>query len=215
MSERLSPWQFSLVIHVAIVALGTAATLWPTSEVEWVEVPVYEAPVPETTQVLKPEAEKPVAIKSVNQNPEPERPARAVFGASRNTYTSGDGVVDAKRGNTLAKAVDDTTLTDADADSLPPPTDEFLVSQMPVVLSEVRPEYPPEAREARQEGSVVLDALIDAAGTVRQVTVLEGPEVFRGPALAAMKQFRFKPALVDGKPVAVRIRYTLRFRLEI
>lgn len=215
MSVRLSPWQFSLAIHALFLAVGMAAVLWPQEKVEWVDVPIYEAPpVPENTQVIEPDAQKPIAIKSVNQNPEPEKPGRAVFGASRNTYTSGEGVVDAKRGNTLAKAVDDETLTADDADALPAPTDEYLVSQMPVVISEVRPTYPPEAREARQEGAVVVDALIDEAGVVRQVSVLEGAEVFRASALAAMKQFRFKPALVDGRPVAVRIRYTLRFRLE-
>jgi len=61
---------------------------------------------------------------------------------------------------------------------------------------------------------VVLDVLIDDQGKVRQVSVIEGESVFRNEALIAMKKFLFKPARVDGKPVAVRIRYSLKFLLE-
>lgn len=215
MIARLTAWQSSLLLHSLVFLVGLLIVLWPKNEVEYIDVPIYEQPVPENVQVLKPDEVKPIVLKSVNQNPDVHKPARAIFGASRNTYTSTEGTVEAKRGNTLAKAVDNTVMNDDDADALPTPTDEFLVSQMPVVLSEVKPTYPAEARAARQEGAVVVDALIDASGNVRQALVLEGPEVFRAPALEAIKQFRFKPALVEGKPVAVRIRYTLRFRLEL
>jgi TonB family protein len=212
--SRLSAWQSSVLLHAAILAVGFAVILWPKPEIELIDVPIYQ-PVPENVQTIQPDTVKPVVLKSVNLNPETVKPSRAVFGTSRNTYTSGEGTVEAKQGNTLAKAVDDTVLNKDDADALPTPTDEFLVSQMPVVLSEVKPVYPPQAREARQEGAVVVDALIDASGSVRQAKVLEGADVFRDSALVAIKQFRFKPALVEGRPVAVRIRYTLRFRLEI
>jgi protein TonB len=212
---RLSSWQSSLAIHGMILVLGVGVILWPKRPVEFIEVPIYQEAAPENVQVLKPETQKPVVLKSVNEPAPSKLPARAIFGASKNSYTSEDGVAEAKRGNTLAKAVDATVLTKDDAEALPTPTDEFLVSQMPVVLSEVKPIYPPKAREARQEGSVVVDALIDAKGLVRQVQVVEGADVFREAALTALRQFRFKPALVEGRPVAVRIRYTLRFRLEL
>jgi protein TonB len=85
---------------------------------------------------------------------------------------------------------------------------------MPVPLSEIRPIYPKEAKDKQVEGTVALDVLIDQAGKVRQVSVIEGPQVFRASALEAMKKFLFRPAKVDGKPVAVRIRYSLNFKLE-
>jgi protein TonB len=213
--SRLSAWQSSLLLHSFLLALAALVVLRPARQIELIDVPIYQQPVPDNVQILKPDTATPVVLKSVNLNPETDRPARAIFGASRNAHTSGEGIVEAKRGNTVAKAVDDTILKDTDADALPTPTDEFLVSQMPVVLAEVKPVYPPQAREARLEGAVVVDALIDAAGLVRQALVLEGADIFRAPALVAIKQFRFRPALVEGRPVAVRIRYTLRFRLEI
>jgi periplasmic protein TonB len=117
-------------------------------------------------------------------------------------------------GNTLSKASDSEVLKDSDADSLPSPVEEYLVSEMPSVLSEVRPQYPKEAREKQIEGSVVMDVLIDALGKVREVKIIEGLVVFRSGAVEAMKKFRFKPAVIDGKPVAVRIRYSLKFELE-
>jgi protein TonB len=85
---------------------------------------------------------------------------------------------------------------------------------MPRVLSEVRPAYPKEAKDKGLEGPVVMDILIDQGGKVRQVSVVEGEGLFRTGAIEAMKKFLFKPAMVDGKPVAVKIRYTLRFQLE-
>ena len=116
--------------------------------------------------------------------------------------------------NTLAKEVDTLKLEDSDADSLPTPTEEYLVSDMPVLISEVRPVYPKEAKEKQLEGSVSLDVLIDDKGNVRQVSVIEGQEIFRSGAVDAMQRFKFKPAKVDGKPVAVRIRYSIKFKLE-
>ena len=146
-------------------------------------------------------------LKSINQPVPENKPVREVFGASRNTYTdssAADGV-EIKKGNTLAKEVDTLKLEESDADSLPTPTEEYLVSDMPVLLSEVRPVYPKEAKEKQLEGNVSLDVLIDDKGNVRQVSVIEGLELFRSGAVEAMKKFKFKPARVDGKPVAVGI----------
>jgi protein TonB len=105
-------------------------------------------------------------------------------------------------------------LRDTDGDSLPAPTEEYLVSQMPRVITEVRPVYPKEAREKQKSGSVVLDILIDEKGNVRQVNVLESEEIFRHEALEAMKKFKFSPANINGKAVAVKIRYVIKFELE-
>ncbi len=156
-------------------------------------------------------------MKSVNEVVPEKKPTREIFGASRNSHTDkslGKEGVEAKKGNTLAKEVDQTKLLDSDASNLPTPTEEYLVSDMPVPLSEIRPDYPKEAKEKRIEGAVAMDVLIDASGKVRQVSVIEGPEIFRKNALEAMKKFLFRPAKVSGKAVAVRIRYSIKFKLE-
>lgn len=218
MIQRLQPLHLSVLIHVAVAAAFFALLTIKLPEKEAFEVPIVVTEPPKDIQNLTEVKEKPkVVLKSVNE-PVPEAKAtREVFGANRNSYTDeslGDEGIAAKKGNTLAKASDKTKLEDTDADTLPTPTEEYLVSEMPSVLSEVRPVYPKEAKDKGLEGAVALDVLIDEAGKVRQVTVIEGPEIFRPGAIEAMKKFTFRPAKVDGKPVAVRIRYSLKFQLE-
>lgn len=214
----LRPWQVSLLYHLFFATIVVGLSYFRVSPVEVYEVPI-EVNVPKEIQNITEVKEQPkVVLKSVNE-PIPEtRPAREIFGANRNSYTDesvgNDEAVEAKKGNTLAKDVDKTVLEDSDAGSLPTPTEEYLVSEMPVVMSEVRPVYPKEAKDKQLEGAVALDVLIDDKGSVRQVNVIEGPEIFRSGAIEAMKKFKFRPAKVDGKPVAVRIRYSLNFELE-
>jgi protein TonB len=216
--RSFSPLSISILLH-ALVFLGVLAV----SKIKWqrdekIDVPVFYEDKPLEAQRIMEIKEKPkVVIKSINQPEVEAKPQREVFGISRRAYTDKsvvDNGVTAKKGNTLAKEEDKTTLLDSDSDSLPAPTEEYLVSEMPRVLSEVRPIYPKEARDKGLEGSVVMDILIDQSGKVRQVSVVEGESIFRPGATEAMKKFIFKPALVESKPVAVRIRYTLRFQLE-
>jgi TonB family protein len=215
--QALRPWQVSFLFHAGCILLVVALTYLRINPVEVYEIPI-EFNAPQDIQNLNEVKEKPkVVLKSINE-PIPEaKPTREIFGASRESYTdesAGKDGVDAKKGNTLAKEVDKTQLLDSDASTLPTPTDEYLVSDMPVLISEIRPVYPKEAKAKEIEGIVVMDVLIDEAGKVRQASVIEGPEIFRASALEAMKKFLFRPAKVDGKPVAVRVRHSINFKLE-
>ncbi len=207
----------SLLLHLSLVALFLVVSKLPSSSTEMIDVPVIISQPQETQKLSEIKEQTKVVLKSVNESPE-SKPSREVFGANRNSYVdssvNNSEAVEAKRGNTLAKQTDSTVLQNSDADSLPTPTEDYLVSEMPSVLSEVRPTYPKEAKEKGLEGAVALDILIDNLGTVRQVSVIEGPDLFRIVAVEAIKKFRFRPAKVDGKAVAVRIRYSLRFELE-
>jgi TonB family protein len=74
--------------------------------------------------------------------------------------------------------------------------------------------YPEEARRTGQEGAVVMRLTIDEQGAVAKATVIQsaGAE-FDEAALAAIRQFQFAPATLDGTPVAMDITYTYRFVL--
>ncbi len=217
MSARLlSPLNTSIIYHAILIG-GFAALVLIKDAPEPFEVPiVIEAP--QNVQDLKEiKKDTKIVLKSVNEPAPVKASAREVFGTSRNSLTddsSENSGIAAKKGNTLSKDSDSEVLRDSDADSLPSPVEEYLVSEMPSVLTEVRPLYPKEAREKQIAGTVVLDVLIDAQGKVREVKIIEGLEVFRRGAVDAMKKFRFKPAVIDAKPVAVRIRYSLKFELE-
>ena len=177
-----------------------------------VEISVYEQPRAATVQ--------PAPLR-IPPKPKTDETAekRAVFGISKSTLTEepdrNEPGVEVKAGNTLAVAPDDRKLEPGDEASLPIPTEEFLVTRMPVMLAEVRIPYPQEARENGIEGPVVMDLLIDDRGGVREAKLIEGPApVLNDAALEAVKRIQFKPALVVDKPVAVRIRYIYRFVLE-
>lgn len=150
--------------------------------------------------------------------PKPQAPPQEqVFGVSRKAITATDSSegIAVKAGNTVAKEQDDLKLKDDDQDSLPIPADEFLVSSMPVLLNSVKIPYPTEARKAQVEGPVIMDVLIDQEGKVRKVDLVSGPGFgLNEAAIEAMKTFQFRPAMVGDQKVAVKIRYTYRFKLE-
>lgn len=88
-------------------------------------------------------------------------------------------------------------------------------SQDYVLIHMVQPEYPPTELLRGIEGDVTIEVLVDDAGAVENVWVLTavGPKSFENSALAAVRQFRFKPPVVDGRPVQMWIRFQVRFRL--
>jgi len=80
------------------------------------------------------------------------------------------------------------------------------------LLHSVSPEYPTEARVLRQGGTVVLAATVMEDGTVGAVRVIDGPPAFAQSAVEAVKQWRYKPFALDGKPIKNEIGITLRFK---
>ena len=92
---------------------------------------------------------------------------------------------------------------------------EFLEADVKPVnlnLHSVRPNYPDMAKEAGLTGSVFLKFKINVDGSVSDVRVLKGDEIFRKPAIEAVKRFRYQPAELDGKPVPVWMTQRLVFR---
>ena len=81
----------------------------------------------------------------------------------------------------------------------------------------MKAEYTPEAMANRIVGKVVLDVVVLDSGTVGDVSIIESLDSIYGldkNAIAAMKQWEFKPGMKDGKPVAVRISVELVFTLK-
>ncbi len=137
-----------------------------------------------------------------------------VFGITRKSSESATGE-QVKRGNTLAKTPDTTQLNKTDQDRLPIPSEDYLITQMPILKSDIRIPYPKESKKNGVQGVVVMDLLIDSTGKVREVNLVEGPNSeINEAALSAAKNFLFHSALIRDQPVAVRIRYAYRFVLE-
>jgi protein TonB len=83
------------------------------------------------------------------------------------------------------------------------------------LIHDVPPQYPPEAGRARIEGTVVLMAVIGKDGTVTDVRVENGLPILAQAAIDAVKQWRYKPYMIDGEPVEVDSRITINFNLSV
>jgi protein TonB len=73
------------------------------------------------------------------------------------------------------------------------------------------PEYPQIAKQSGAQGEVVLTAMIGVNGKVKDVKVLQGHPLLRNAAIAAVKQWVYKPTLLNGVPVEAETRITLKF----
>lgn len=81
------------------------------------------------------------------------------------------------------------------------------------IVTQTRPLYPALARQARIQGNVVLHAIIDKDGRVAQLEVVSGHPLLVQAALDAVKQWRYKPTLLNGDPVEVDTTITVTFTM--
>ncbi len=85
----------------------------------------------------------------------------------------------------------------------------------PVLVTQILPEYSEEARKARFQGRVVLDTIVLEDGTVKVVRVARGVGFgLDEKAIAAVVQWRFRPARMNGKPVPVALNVEINFNLR-
>ena len=186
---------FLLLLVLALVFpsfdMDTSARIRPT------EVLTVER-IPETRQMRR---------------PEPERPAVPV-------ETDSDDVPE------------DVTIesTELDFDRIPvdlpeparhetaPVEEEVLefwrVERQPVLVRRAMPDYPEMAKRAGLEGVVFVAFTVGADGSVGDVRVVRGPEIFRQAAVEAVSQFAFEPAVQNDRSVAVKMTMPIRFRLS-
>ncbi len=141
--------------------------------------------------------------------PPPDVPIRKVMEqpkASENIVETAETVVE----------VSDESLLSAPAE--PEYLPQHKISDIPAIPTKdilARIEYPPIALRQGIEGVVYLELFIDEEGNIRKVNVLKDPGFgFSDAALRALEGIRCEPARANGKTVAVRFRYPVRFTLK-
>ncbi len=82
-----------------------------------------------------------------------------------------------------------------------------------LLLQRTTPIYPAIAKTARVSGTVVLQAIISKTGAIDDVQVISGPEMLRQSALTAVRNWRYKPYLLDNQPIAVETTVSVIFSL--
>jgi len=88
------------------------------------------------------------------------------------------------------------------------------VAQAAMLIHQVKPEYPHLAKVTGTQGVVLLDAVIDKEGSIQSLRVISGHPLLTQAALDAVKQWRYRPTLLNGEPVEVSTTITVTFTLQ-
>ena len=103
---------------------------------------------------------------------------------------------------------------DEGATSKNSPPDSISASKMAErLLTKVPPKYPPEAKKARIQGKVVLEAVIGKTGNVENLKVVSGPAELQQSALDAVRLWTYKPYMWNGQPIEVKTTITVIYSL--
>ena len=83
-----------------------------------------------------------------------------------------------------------------------------------MIIRRVQPAYPPLARQARIQGPVVLQAEIGKDGSIQNLRLISGHPMLAPAAIEAIKQWKYKPYILNGEPVEVETTITFNFTLS-
>jgi len=128
---------------------------------------------------------------------------------------------DAPAPSMIGMATPDTTAPPANlvpsaSPSLRPTLSTLHVSQgvsTGLLIKKVAPSYPSNALRMRVEGDVDLVATISKEGTISNIKVTSGDAQLTKAAVDAVKQWKYKPYLLNGEPVEIQTQVTIKFKL--
>jgi protein TonB len=83
-----------------------------------------------------------------------------------------------------------------------------------MLLRRVQPQYPPLAKQIGVQGMVVLQAIISRTGEVESLRTISGHPILVGAALEAVRQWRYRPYVLNGAPIEVETQITVNFTLS-
>jgi len=142
--------------------------------------------------------------------------AAGVPGGFGNSTGSGNAVIDGLLSAGSAQPLPPAPVVRQTAPPPAPPTRIKLggLVEQSKLISGPRPVYPPLAREARIEGTVRLEAVISRDGTILNLRAVSGHPLLIPAALAAVRQWVFRPTSLNGDPVEVATEIEVHFTLQ-
>lgn len=161
-------------------------------------------------QLLAP-SKIPKQVKMIKEEEAPP-PAMGVAGGVVGGVPGGQpgGVI----GSLISNANHSSTAAAPKAAEIPK---RLVVSQgvsLGMLQSQVDPVYPMIAKRARVQGTVKLHAIISAQGGIESLQVVEGHPMLVAAAMDAVKQWRYKPYMLDGQPVEVETTVFVNFHID-
>ncbi len=160
-----------------------------------------DAPPPQvnvTQPVAPPTAAVPVPVPEAEAPPEQTIASQEDIAQTTPSVASGDGDM----------------VVAPPSEDLPKFGDYVYVEELPEAITRVQPVYPDLAREAGVDGTVLVQALVGKDGKVKDTKVVKSIAMLDAAAEAAVKQWVFKPALSNNKPVAVWVAVPVKFSLH-
>ena len=215
----------SIVSHLIVVAAAIAIPMFAPGVL----------PVPATTLMAfinrdvvtpPPPPAAPVAAKNTQPQPSSDDVNPSVAPIVAPTVIGPEPVGDATRGLIRGVEASDshvvgdmlgTVVEVAPPPPAPEPSAPVRVGsgiRPPKKIHDVAPIYPPMAQTARISGLVIIEATIGPNGDVLDAKVLRSKPLLDAAALAAVRQWRFTPTLLNGKPIAVVMTVTVDFQLQ-
>lgn len=198
---------------VFLLSFGTSELLkHKTKETSVIVVPYRElaAPPPLTQNEPPPQVQiaQPVAPPTVGVAvpvPDAEAPPEQTIASQEDIAQATPGV---------SQANGDNIVVAPPSDDMPKLGEYVYVEELPEAVTKVKPEYPDIARQANVDGTVLLQVLVGKDGKVKDAKVVKSVAMLDASALAAVKQWIFKPALSNNKPVAVWVAVPMKFTLN-
>jgi protein TonB len=118
-------------------------------------------------------------------------------------------------GTTTVTSMGTMTMPSANADGTPPLRIRIGGNvQQTKLISQPQPVYPPEAKQAHIQGVVKLSATIAKDGTIQHLEVVSGHPMLIPAAMDAVRQWVYKPTLLNGQPVEVVTQIDVNFTLS-
>jgi protein TonB len=147
----------------------------------------------------------PGMIAQLNEQPVASPPDVSNLGAEGGTGVRGCGVF-----NSIGNSVDIASPPP------PAPMPPLKVSHWAEgnLIYRVQPTYPPLARQARIQGPVELQAIISKTGTIENLVVVRGHPMLATAAVEAVRQWRYRPYLLNSEPIEVETEITVNFVLS-
>jgi protein TonB len=205
---------FSVIAHLCVIAAVYIAPAFATDELP-------EPPRTSAFIIVHPTMPEPPPVAIVRNTPVPSNaaPIEPPDGVKPEPEVAVEPAPRDDPGAIIGGTpLDGLTPTAGDAIPAPPPqlrpkepVPVGGVVQAPTKIADVAPIYPPIALAARKGGLVILQAVIDETGLVREVKVLRSDPLFDQSALNAVKQWRFTKPTLNGQPIPVVMTVTVTF----
>ena len=174
--------------------------------------PAAAAPAAPGTTMTIAEADHSSPLTSAPSAPSPVRPAAPANPQPRPASTASTPPIPSSLKSQMASMTPEASGNKAPEAALPSiePVNVAESAERALLTEAPAPSYPASAKQ--QQGTVVLQVLIGRDGTVEDAKFLQGSLAFARAAIDGVKQWKFKPYVMNGRPVSVQTNFTIRFQ---